>query len=43
MSWGATDGGAIDEGTTTLLRERFHEPNERLWSLLGEDWGWNDR
>ena len=39
----ATAGGAIDEPTKTLLRERFREPNERLWSLLGEDWGWNDR
>jgi hypothetical protein len=39
----ATRGDDLDPTTDALLRERFAEPNRRLWAVLGEDWGWNDR
>lgn len=37
----ATRSGGMSEQARALLEERFHEPNRRLFALLGTDYGWN--
>jgi hypothetical protein len=32
----------IPPAAAERLHERFHEPNERLFSMLGQRWAWND-
>jgi len=32
----------IPPAAAERLRERFREPNERLFSMLGQRWAWND-
>ena len=32
----------IPAGAATTLSERFREPNERLFTMLGRRWSWND-
>ena len=33
----------MEPGTREALRERFAEPNRRLYELLGRDLGWTER
>ena len=37
----ATRREGMPETVRAMLRERFREPNRRLFELLGEDYGWN--
>jgi hypothetical protein len=35
-------GSRMPDDAAAQLRARFHEPNERLFSMLGQRWAWNE-